>query len=471
MKQKKHIQQLIGQVWCLSPVHFEAFIGDLERQQKDLSEQTFIEKLMAMWSWRDEETKPEPEGYELLEFEGKTFAMIRIEGVLVKKADYWDRKYGGMFGTAELLPIIDEIEADASIGGLLLVFDSPGGSVAGIEVLADRLYAFKKTSVALVDEMCCSGAYWLAAQTNKIISVGKTAEIGSIGVVAKHRDYSERNKEEGLKITYLTADGSPDKALGNSDEPLTSQTKKALIDLLNPVYETFVAQVRKSRRAVDSQAFTGKIFLAEQALELGLIDQIGLESDALKFLSKKSENITQPIFNTRMENTTPPVVAQANAQAAQVVPPANDQNLVEQMLKQMSAQMTNIQGELGALKTDLQAAKTENAVLRTNLAQAEQKAQTAETQAQKAEAQKAEVEKKLEETPEAKAEIPNTSSSAVDGTFSKRLQPMKPPKDDFEAIENIIAMGVSAEGLDFAAYAQKFSELPWNREKTIDFRP
>lgn len=429
-------------IWLLSPDRYSSLMTELANAKKAETEQSFFDKLFAWNAWKDEEIEDDqPVLYDLVQYEGHTFAHIRMEGVLVKKTSYWAKNYFGMYGTADLLPVIDEIENDPSIHGLLVTFDSPGGTVEGAEVFGKRLYDFSKPSVALVDERAESAGYWFAAQFDKIIATTATAEVGSIGAAMRHVDESQWYLQRGEVITLITNEGSEDKTLGNRYEPLSADAKAYLQGLLNPVYDLFVAQIRKSRRTIADSALNGRSFLAQEALELGLIDQIGTQETALAFLSKKLGNQKSSFI---MSNTETPV-AQANAQAAQIVPPANDQNaLVAQMLTNLSAQMTAIQGELGTLKTDLQATKTANAELETKLAQAEQKAQTAETQAQKAEAQKAEVEQKLNETPEAKAEIPTVDPKAIEGT--------------------VFGLAVQKEGLGevqkrYAEYAAQ----PWNK--------
>src|SRR5882724_94932 len=96
---------------------------------------------------------------------------------------------------------------DPSVTSLVLLVDSPGGAVDGIEEFADAIFSARGTKPvsALISGMGASAAFWLASAASKVYITSSTALVGSIGVVATHADFSARDAKEGVKITEITA--------------------------------------------------------------------------------------------------------------------------------------------------------------------------------------------------------------------------------------------------------------------------
>jgi signal peptide peptidase SppA len=415
-KEKQAMLHLKNAMWAMSQHELDALMTSIEEQENKQRE-SFFESLLAWKIWGDEPYKVESsaEGYERIEYEGLTYALIRFEGTIVKRTSSWSQQYG-FFGTSDLLPVLDEIENDPGIEGLVLVFDSPGGTVEGTELFAKRLYDFSKKSVAIVDEQCESGAYWIAAQTDKIIATARTSQIGSIGVIMRHTDMSAHNEKYGYKITYITNAASPDKALGNPDTPLSETALEYLVDLVNPAYETFVGQIRKSRRSIDDAALTGKTFLAQEALELGLIDSIGTEDDAFIFLKNKS------ISNSTMQTKHTPLV-KATAETSEE---DEEKDLLEEARNQIAtlkAQIDSLNEQLEEQAAELEKQKAKKKAAKEE-AKEEAKATAAELEKLKAEnaalkAKAETAEQILENTPVEKPLVPNASN--VQGLLGKMI--------------------------------------------------
>jgi len=204
-------------------------------------------------------------------------AVIPIQGVIAKKMNLFLQISGGV-STQLVGRNIKEALADDSIKSILLDIDSPGGTVDGTQELADIVFAGrnKKPIVAYSDGMIASGAYWIGSAAHKMYISGDTIDIGSIGVVASHVDYSEYEKQIGVKTTEIYA--GKYKRIDSYYKPLTKEGKQYIQDQVDYLYSIFVDQVAK-QRGVSSEIVLknmadGKIFIGQQASTAGVVDGV-----------------------------------------------------------------------------------------------------------------------------------------------------------------------------------------------------
>lgn len=185
--------------------------------------------------------------------------------------------------------------SDPNVSDIVLEFDSPGGEVSGAFQLAEEIYNGRRTKPihALVTDMAASAGYLLASAASSV-SATPTAVTGSIGVVLRHADYSKALDQEGIKITHVHA-GSH-KIDGNPYEPLTDAVKKDLQASVDYYYGLFVDAVARHRGDVGLTAEAirkteAAVFVADTALDLGLIDHIE-SPDALfdRLLAQRESN-------------------------------------------------------------------------------------------------------------------------------------------------------------------------------------
>lgn len=126
-------------------------------------------------------------------------ATIPILGVLQSRC-FW------CLGYEDIHSLLESALLNSQVQTINLEIDSPGGEVLGVSELADFIYVSrtKKPIIAIVKNMACSAAYWLASACNKIILAGQTTIVGSIGVLAIHADKTEENAKYGVKITEIS---------------------------------------------------------------------------------------------------------------------------------------------------------------------------------------------------------------------------------------------------------------------------
>ena len=204
-------------------------------------------------------------------------AVIPIHGVIAKRMNLFTQISGGV-STQIIGNDIKNALADDSIKSILLDIDSPGGTVDGTQELADIVFAGreKKPIIAYSDGMIASAAYWIGSAADKIYISGDTIDIGSIGVVASHVDYSEWEKKVGIKTTEIYA--GKYKRIASDTKPLSKEGKQYIQDQVDYLYSIFVDQIAKhkgvSSETVLKNMADGRIFIGKQAITAGLADGV-----------------------------------------------------------------------------------------------------------------------------------------------------------------------------------------------------
>ena len=133
----------------------------------------------------------------------------------------------------------------------------------------------KSKTIAYAHSMAASAAYWLASQADEI-AVTPSGEVGSIGVIAMHVDWSEFESNLGVKTTLVTAGRR--KAELNPYSPLTEEARAALQQDVDAFYDMFVADVARGRgvsvKKVKTDFGEGGMLMAKEAKKTGMVDRI-----------------------------------------------------------------------------------------------------------------------------------------------------------------------------------------------------
>lgn len=217
-------------------------------------------------------------------------ATIPIQGVLQSHC-FW------CLGYEDIRNLLESAVLNSQVHTINLEIDSPGGEVLGVSELADFIYAsrVKKPIIAIVRNMACSAAYWLAAACNKIILAGQTTVVGSIGVLAIHIDKTEENAKYGVKITEIST--GKYKNLVSPNHALSAEGSQYLQDEVNEFYKIFTSSIAKYRSMSSEKVLTvsdGREFIGKKAIELGLADSMqGVVSMNPEEMQKKIDELTK----------------------------------------------------------------------------------------------------------------------------------------------------------------------------------
>lgn len=230
-------------------------------------------------------------------------AVIPIDGVLSKRMSLLGRISGGT-STTKVGEMVSQALEDPAVDSILLHIDSPGGAVDGTQELAQLIFEGRaqKPIVALADGCACSAAYWIASAAEQVFITSDTTEVGSIGVVATHRDYSQQEAAFGVKTTEITA--GKYKRVASAYAPLTDEGRATIQGQVDHIYSVFVDAVA-AHRGTDAETVLqnmadGRVFLGRQAVEAGLVDGVST-LDALLAGMARGEIPGRPSMQRRAE--------------------------------------------------------------------------------------------------------------------------------------------------------------------------
>lgn len=238
----------------------------------------------------------EQQNYEIID----SVAIIPIHGVMAKRANLFMQVSGG--ASSELIARdFNRAMNDPAVKSIIIHMDSPGGSVDGTQQLAQTIYEARgkgKKIVCLADGLMASAGYWSGSAADSIYIADGTTTVGSIGVIASHRDYSQAEKTAGVKTTEIYA--GKYKRIASQYEPLSKEGRQSIQDQVDYLYSVFVGDVAKHRGVNEEKVLAdmadGRLFIGQQAVDAGLVDGIttldALIADLSGQASAKPQTIT-----------------------------------------------------------------------------------------------------------------------------------------------------------------------------------
>jgi len=226
-------------------------------------------------------------------------AVIPVTGLLMKRPTSFERRLFGASSTSMTGAAIQSAALDKGIDSILLWVDSPGGTVDGTAELADTVVAaskkYKKRTVAHIDGLGASAAYWIASQAQEVYAT-RMSQVGSIGVRMMAYDWSRMFENEG--ITPVVVDTGQHKSAGAPGTKITDTQRAEWQRVVDGMFEQFKGAISSARglKGKRLDAVTeGQVWLGTEAVDLGLIDGTQSLDATLADLHKKANNTT----NTR----------------------------------------------------------------------------------------------------------------------------------------------------------------------------
>jgi protease IV len=192
---------------------------------------------------------------------------------------------------------------DAGAKGVVLLINSPGGSPVQAGIINDEIRRLKakynKPVYAVVEESCASAAYYIAAATDKIY-VDKASIVGSIGVLMDGFGFTGTMEKLGVERRLLTA--GENKGFLDPFSPMSDAQRGHAQQMLNQIHAQFIDVVKKGRgdrlKADTPGLFSGLFWSGQQAVDLGLADQLG----NVDFVAREVIKAEEVIDYTRSDN-------------------------------------------------------------------------------------------------------------------------------------------------------------------------
>jgi signal peptide peptidase SppA len=223
-------------------------------------------------------------------------AVISVIGTLVSRSSYLDAA-SGLQAYGDVADAIAAVMGDASVRGVILDVDSPGGEVGGLFDLVEQIQAIRSASAkplwAVANESALSAAYAIASTADRLY-VTRTGEVGSIGVVAVHVDESGADAKAGLAWSFVFA--GDQKVDGNAHEPLSERARLTIQADVDQLYAEFCALVAANRGLTTEAVRTTKaaIYRGELAIRAGLADRLGTLDLAIAEMAAELDRAASP---------------------------------------------------------------------------------------------------------------------------------------------------------------------------------
>lgn len=209
-------------------------------------------------------------------------AYVPLHGTIVNRAGIVARASGAV-SPQSVQERLRGAAQDEDVERIVLDIDSPGGTVSGTVPTANTVeeVAGEKEVVAVADNTVASAAYWIGSKADKLV-VGESAQVGSIGVIAVHRDKTGKLEEEGIESTIVRVQG--DKALGHPEEKFSEEAREVWEERLNGYYELFSKAVADSMGIPETKVreIGSRSYIGRDSVEAGLADEIGSLANVLR---------------------------------------------------------------------------------------------------------------------------------------------------------------------------------------------
>ena len=187
--------------------------------------------------------------------------------------------------------LIYDLGENPNVKALIVHINSPGGSVVGAESMFVALSQIskEKPSVSVLGETATSGGYLIAVATDQIIARSNTLT-GSIGVILQYPNLSKLLKNIGIDVNTLrSSDLKASVNLFEKPTPKAIEEHKQLIDETFLWFKDLVSKKRKLSDINLEKVSQGGVFTGRKAKKLGLVDLIGGEREAVKYLEEKKD--------------------------------------------------------------------------------------------------------------------------------------------------------------------------------------
>jgi protease-4 len=221
--------------------------------------------MFALWAYFDFSTGSDIESL------GKHTALIEIDGSIESEGS----------GSADsVIPSLNKAFSDAGSVAIVLRINSPGGSPVQAGMIVDEILRLRKgypnkPLYVVVDEICASGGYYIAAAADKIY-VNKASIVGSIGVLMDGFGFTGTMEKFGVERRLLTA--GENKGFLDPFSPQSEKHKAHAQAMINEIHQQFIGVVRAGRgkRLKETpEMFSGLFWSGAKAIEMGLADGYG----------------------------------------------------------------------------------------------------------------------------------------------------------------------------------------------------
>lgn len=234
----------------------------------------YLEQYMSIFDDEMEEPETEPK-----ESQKNSIVIIDIYGPITKRDGWYS------WGSESYASMLEAIYKNTQIKGVILKVDSGGGEFGGIAPVYEMIAKRNKPVVAFIDGMAASACYGMICNADMIVAARNTDRVGSIGAYCTIQDFTGYFEKLGIKIIDVYSSLSKDKNLPYREAVKGNSTLiQHEIDFL---VNDFISKVKTSRHLNSDDWQTGKLYYAQDALSIGLIDAIDSLDNVIKYFENE----------------------------------------------------------------------------------------------------------------------------------------------------------------------------------------
>jgi signal peptide peptidase SppA len=294
------ILKKINNIWLLAEEHLVPFMSDISR--------VTAEQIKAIESI-------EIGGAAISRINGDVMT-VNINGLLMEDVPAWMRFYGyEATGYSEIREAVQTAIDSPMIKQVVFNVNSPGGNVLGVAETADIIAALSKVkqTISITGGLCASAAYYLASQTKSIVA-GVNASVGSIGVYTYLYDWSGYFAEAGIKTIVISS--GKYKGTGVFGAEVTEEQLVPIRENIAAMAENFYAAIKAGRKLDPSkmeEITSGRTWVGQQALNIGLVDKVEINVNSIFNKDKKMSAENNQAQPTATDDITKTVQAAVTA--------------------------------------------------------------------------------------------------------------------------------------------------------------
>lgn len=302
---------------------------------------------------------------------GKYIHFLNLQGVMLREDGEC-----GYEGTRTLANYLAKADADPDVIGHILAIDSGGGASNSVPVLAQAIQQCTKPVVAHIDGMMASAAMYVGSYADYIIANHIHDRIGCIGTMIEIQGYpNQHTTNDGKIMLRIYADQSNEKN-GEYEAALSGDFKPIKQELLNPINEQFIKDIKANRPNVTDSQLHGKTYFAKD-VQGTLIDQIGSFEDAIEKVVSLSQITIRQMEKVPHLNKIPSC---ANLESVDGFVTLSEEQVIDidntlaqnEEIKPLKAELISAKGDIDNLNANLNQRDEELQQSRTRITELEE---------------------------------------------------------------------------------------------------
>lgn len=212
-------------------------------------------------------------------------AVIAINGPIISDSSVAGFGFQGTTAT-DTLKLIKRAEENKDIEAIIFEINSPGGTAVGSAEIANAVRDSNKTTVAVIREVGASGAFWIASATDRVYA-HELSITGSIGVISSYLEFA--GLLDQYNVTYRRLVSGKYKDIGSPFKEMTAEEQALFQDRIDRIHDVFIREVANNRKLPEEvvrEDADGFVFLGEDAVKKGFVDELGGMKEAKAYLEE-----------------------------------------------------------------------------------------------------------------------------------------------------------------------------------------